>query len=244
MVSRLSGRSSRAANSACAGDRFASENAIAHRQFQGHGLSAYAPEATAEQVAEVSDNVGPIHRLAIAADASVKLVETGITSGAIDVENGLSPELFGAAVSLGVDTADGEIDAGCDLLIPADLSVRNTTVAAAVMGVLNRTEPVSIVGPGSGTTDAMWKTKVAAIRDAMFRARNFATSPHELLQVIGNADLAAEAALIAQAATRRTRSADFRYVHRSCSFHRGAILPLVLKPGASLRISPLNPRTF
>lgn len=183
---------------------FASENAIAHRQFQGHGLSAYAPEATAEQVAEVSDNVGPIHRLAIAADASVKLVETGITSGAIDVENGLSPELFGAAVSLGVDTADGEIDAGCDLLIPADLSVGNTTVAAAVMGVLNRTEPVSIVGPGSGTTDAMWKTKVAAIRDAMFRARNFATSPHELLQVIGNADLAAEAALIAQAATRRT----------------------------------------
>lgn len=183
---------------------FASDNAIAQRTFQGHGLSAYASEATAEQIAEVKDNVGPIHRLAIAADASVELVETGITSGAIDVENGLTQSDFDAAMTLGIKIADREIDAGTDLLIPADLSVANTTIAAAVMGVLTHTEPVAIVGPGSGTTDAMWKTKVAAIRDAMFRARNFATSPHELLQVIGNADLAAEAALIAQAASRRT----------------------------------------
>ena len=183
---------------------FASENAIAHREFQGHGLSAFAPEATGEQVNEVANNVGPIHRLAVAVDASVELIESGITSGAIDVENGLSPETFDTAMKLGTNTADNEIDAGADLLIPADLTVANTTIAAAVMGVLTRTEPVAIVGPGSGTTDAMWKTKVAVIRNAMFRARNFATSPHELLQVIGNADLAAEAALIAQAASRRT----------------------------------------
>src|SRR5699024_5629762 len=120
------------------------------------------------------------------------LVETNITSAAIDVDNGLSPEQFAAATTLGKDTADREIDAGADLLIPADLAVANTTVAAAVMGVLSRTEPVAIVGPGSGTTDAM------------FRARHVATDAQELLQVIGNADLAAEAALIAQAATRRT----------------------------------------
>ena len=183
---------------------FASENGIAQRTFQGHGLSAYAPEATGEQVAEVEASIGPVYRLAIAADASVELLKTDITSGAIDVENGLSPEQLQSAMELGKNTADREIDAGTDLLIPADLAVANSTVAAAVMGVLSRTEPVAIVGPGSGTTDAMWKTKVAVIRDAMFRARNFATSPQELLQVIGNADLAAEAALIAQAATRRT----------------------------------------
>jgi len=183
---------------------FASTNAIAQRTFQGHGLSAFAPAATGEQVAEVAGNVGPIHRLAIAGDASVELVETNITSAAIDVDNGLSPEQFAAATALGKDTADREIDAGADLLIPADLAVANTTVAAAVMGVLSRTEPVAIVGPGSGTTDAMWKTKVTVIRDAMFRARHVATDAQELLQVIGNADLAAEAALIAQAATRRT----------------------------------------
>ena len=183
---------------------FASENAIAHRTFEGHGLSAYAPEATSEQIEEVNNNAGPIHRLAIAADASVELVILDLTAGAIDAENALSSEDFATALQKGVDTANREIDSGADLLIPADLTVANTTVAAAVMGVLTRTEPVAIVGPGSGTTDAMWKTKVAVIRDAMFRARNFATSPKELLQVIGNADLVAEAALIAQAASRRT----------------------------------------
>src|SRR5699024_3371426 len=49
---------------------FASNNAIAQRTFQGHGLSAFAPEATGEQIAEIEANIGPIHRLAIAADAS------------------------------------------------------------------------------------------------------------------------------------------------------------------------------
>ena len=183
---------------------FASNNAIAQRTFQGHGLSAFAPEATGEQIAEIEANIGPIHRLAVAADASVELVKTDICSGSIDVENGLSSEQLNSAMTLGVSCADREIDAGSDLLIPADIAVGNSTVAAAVMGVLSQTEPVAIVGPGSGTTDAMWKTKVSVIRDAMFRARNFATSPHELMQVIGNADLAAEAALIAQAAARRT----------------------------------------
>src|SRR5690625_4470290 len=99
---------------------FASENGIAQRTFQGHGLSAYAPEATGEQVAEVEASIGPVHRLAIAADASVELLNTDITSGAIDVENGLSPEQLQSAMELGKNTADREIDAGTDLLIPAE----------------------------------------------------------------------------------------------------------------------------
>src|SRR5699024_1704045 len=116
------------------------------------------PEATGEQVAEVEASIGPVHRLAIAADASVELLKTDITSGAIDVENGLSPEQLQSAMVLGMNTADREIDAGTDLLMHSDLAVCNSTVVTAVMCLLSRTEQVAIVGPGSGTTDAMWKS--------------------------------------------------------------------------------------
>ena len=59
-----------------------------------------------------------------------------------------------------------------DLLIPAELGVGGTSVAAVLMGSFTATEAGCHRGPGSGTTDAMWKTKVTVIRDAMFRIHN------------------------------------------------------------------------
>ncbi|GAB2504493.1 hypothetical protein GCM10027031_10330 [Corynebacterium atrinae] len=116
----------------------------------------------------------------------------------------MSPEQFGRALEIGRRVADEEIDAAADLLIPGDLGVATTTVAAAVMGALTRTEPVAIVGPGVGVSDEMWKIKVAAIRDAMFRVRGQVATPLETLRMISSPDFVALVAFIAQAAARRT----------------------------------------
>ncbi|MDY3127301.1 MAG: nicotinate-nucleotide--dimethylbenzimidazole phosphoribosyltransferase [Corynebacterium sp.] len=183
---------------------FASGNAIAAHQFQGAGLSALVPEATHEQAKEIADNIGPIHTAARRAEASVRLVQQRAIGGAIDSVDGLTVDELDQALALGVRVADEEADSGADLLLPADISVANSTIAAAVMGTLARIEPVAIVGPGSGLTDAMWKTKVSVIRDAMFRARKVSGDPIKLLQCIGNPDLAAQTALIAHSAVRRT----------------------------------------
>ena len=186
---------------------FAGHNSIAGAQYQGAGLSAFAPAATDEQVGELRAGAGPVSALARRHGVGVSLINVTDTcgpAGGIDTSDAMDAATVDAAFELGAKTANSAVDAGADLLIPAELGVGATTVAAAVMGVMTRTEPVQIVGPGSGTTDAMWKTKVRVVRDAMFRARNFASDPRELIQLIGSPNLAALTAFIAQAAQRRT----------------------------------------
>src|SRR5690606_6472883 len=116
----------------------------------------------------------------------------------------MDAEQFARALEIGRRVADQEIDSGADLLIPGDLGVGNTTVAAAVLGAFTATEPVAVVGPGSGITEELWKIKVEAIRDAMFRVRGLTDQPEELLRKIGSPDLVALVAFIAQATARRT----------------------------------------
>ncbi|APT92200.1 hypothetical protein CPHO_04065 [Corynebacterium phocae] len=187
---------------------FAGQHGIAAR-----GVSAFAPEATTQQLQELEDGLSPAHALArIAhpggAHGSAPAIVTVATppSGAIDVADALSEQQLEDAFTLGREVADKEIDAGADFLIPANLGVGSTTVAATVMGLITGTEPVAIIGPGSGITDQLWKAKVRVIRDAMFRARDLRhlTYPRDIIRTIGGYDLAALTAFIAQAAARRT----------------------------------------
>lgn len=177
---------------------FAGENRVA-----SHGISAYALEANQQLRQELSEGVGPIHALAHHAGASIRVHDCA-PAGDISTEDAMDAPGLHAAYQTGENAADAAIDEGSGLVIPADLGVGDTTVAAAVMGVLTQTEPVAVVGPGSGITDEMWKIKVSTIRDAMFRARSMATSPYELMAVAGSPVLAALTGCIVRAAARRT----------------------------------------
>ena len=73
-----------------------------------------------------------------------------------------------------------------------------------MIAALTDSEPVAVVGRGTGVDDEGWIRKTAAIRDALYRARGLSSSPLALLQVCGGADLAAMAGFCAQAAVRRT----------------------------------------
>ncbi|STC68464.1 nicotinate-nucleotide--dimethylbenzimidazole phosphoribosyltransferase [Corynebacterium pilosum] len=180
------------------------------------GISAYPQEASVAQAEEIQAGGGPVHTMARAAGAAVRLVDVSLdrdawgeervarSSGAIDVEDAMTSEQFQRAIEIGQRLADQEIDAGADVIIPADLGVGNTTVAAAVFGALTRTEPVVAVGPGSGINDEAWKTKVAVIRDAMFRVRTFRDDLPAVLTAISAPCFVTLVGLIAQAAVRRT----------------------------------------
>ena len=190
---------------------FAGDHGVSAR-----GLSAYAPSASVEQATELQAGGGPAHIFARATGASVRLIDVSLdhdawseervcrSSGAIDVEDAMTEPELERALEVGRRVADQEVDAGADILIPGDLGVGVTTVAAALMGTYSRTEPVAVVGPGSGINDDMWKVKVSVIRDAMFRARNLRAQPVEVLRCIGSPDLAALVGFIGQAASRRT----------------------------------------
>lgn len=180
-------------------------------------VSAYPVEVTAQMAANIDRGGAAINALATAAGAGVRVVDMAIDteagdlsaykvrrgSGDISAEDALTAEETVAAVEAGRRIADGEVDAGADLLIPGDMGIGNTTVAATLIAAVTGAEPVEAVGHGTGIDDAGWARKTAAVRDALFRARRV-SDPLGLLRCCGGADLAALAGFCAQAAIRRT----------------------------------------
>lgn len=185
------------------------------------GVSAFPPEVTAQMVATIEAGGAAINVLAELAGASVRIVDVAVDSdaplspeigaykvrrgsGNIAVEDALSAAEVAAAVAAGRRIADEEVDAGADLLIAGDMGIGNTTAATTLIAALTDSEPVAVVGRGTGVDDAGWARKTAAIRDALYRSRSVSTDPACLLRVCGGADLAAMAGFCAQAAVRRT----------------------------------------
>ena len=185
------------------------------------GVSAFPAEVTAQMVANFDAGGAAINVLAEAAGATVRVVDIAVDvdephsasigahkvrrgSGNIAVEDALTADEAQAAVEAGRRIADEEVDAGADLLIAGDMGIGNTTAATALIAALTGAEPVVVVGRGTGINDAGWSRKVAAVRDALYRARGLTADPLGLLRVCGGADLAAMAGFCAQAAVRRT----------------------------------------
>ncbi len=199
---------------------FAGDHGIARA-----GVSAYPAEVTAQMVTAFLAGGAALNVLADLAGATVRVLDLAVDadppasvpgyaevarykvrrgSGSIDREDALSRAEAEQAFAAGVAVADEEVDAGADLLIPADMGIGNTTPAAVLVAAIADVEPVQVVGRGSGVDDAGWMRKIAAIRDALRRARPVADDPLGLLAAVGGADLAATAGFLVQAAVRRT----------------------------------------
>jgi nicotinate-nucleotide--dimethylbenzimidazole phosphoribosyltransferase len=183
------------------------------------GVSAYPSEVTGQMVRNFLDGGAAVNVLARGAGASVRVVDMAVdadtpdvvsarkirrSSGSIDREDALTEDQAHAAINAGRAVADEEVDAGSDLLIAGDMGIGNTTPAAVLIAALTGTEPVAVVGRGTGIDDNAWMRKTAAIRDALRRARKVVDDPVALLRTSAGADIAALAGFLAQAAVRRT----------------------------------------
>ena len=185
------------------------------------GVSAYPAEVTAQMVANFEAGGAAINVLAEVAGATVRVIDVAVDaaeplspsigahkvrrgSGNIAVEDALTDDEVAAALDAGRRIADEEVDSGADILIAGDMGIGNTTPATTLIAALTDSEPVAVIGRGTGVDDAGWARKTAAIRDALFRSRAAAGDPVALLRICGGADLAAMAGFCAQAAVRRT----------------------------------------
>lgn len=191
---------------------FAGDHGIARK-----GVSAYPPEVTAQMVANFQAGGAAINVLAGVAGATVRVVDMAVavdtsagdrkvrrSSGSIDTEDALTEDEVEAALAAGKAVADEEVDAGADVLIAGDMGIGNTTPAAVLIAAITGSEPVAVVGRGTGIDDRTWMRKTAAIRDALRRAKPVTADPVALLRTTAGADLTAMAAFLAQAAVRRT----------------------------------------
>jgi nicotinate-nucleotide--dimethylbenzimidazole phosphoribosyltransferase len=185
------------------------------------GVSAYPTEVTAAMVANFAAGGAAVNVLAEVAGAGVRVVDIAVdtdepaspaigahkirrSSGNIAVEDALTPDEVVQAIDAGRAIADDEVDSGADLLIAGDMGIGNTTPATTLIAALTDSEPVAVVGRGTGIDDAGWARKTAAIRDALYRTRRISADPVALLRICGGADLAAMTGFLAQAAVRRT----------------------------------------
>lgn len=181
------------------------------------GVSVHPAGTTAKLVAAVREQSAPVTVVASATGATVRVVDVALDqepddqahhvrrgSGRIDREDALTAEEAERAFAVGRALADEEVDAGADLLVPVSLGVGATTPASTLVAALTGTEPVAVVGRGSGIDDNAWMRKTAAVRDALRRAKPHTRDPLALLRVAGGADLAAIAGFCAQSALRRT----------------------------------------
>lgn len=195
---------------------FAGDHGVAAK-----GVSAYPTEVTAQLLGTMLTGGAAINVLAAAAGAGVRVVDMAVDtetsamrsigefkvrrgSGSIDVEDALTDEEARAAIAAGRKIADAEVDGGADLLIAGDLGIGNSTPASVLVAALTGSEPVAVVGRGSGIDDNAWMRKAAAVRDALRRARLVLADPVALLRTSAGADIAAMAGFLAQAAVRRT----------------------------------------
>ena len=186
------------------------------------GVSAYPPEVTAAMVRTFVSGLAGVSVLARQHGVGVRVLDLGVDadlsdlgadvtrhkvrrgSGSIDREDALTADELDAAFAAGVAVADEEVDAGADLLIAGDMGIGNTTVAAALVGASLGLSPLEVVGGGTGVDDEAWARKVAALRDALHRARGVRNDGLALLRTVGSADTAAMTGFLLQAAARKT----------------------------------------
>lgn len=183
------------------------------------GVSAFPPAVTAQMVANFTSGGAAVNVLAREHGARVRVEDLAVdadtpdavsrfkvrrSSGDLTREDALTTEQTRAALAAGRAIADEEIDSGADLLIAGEMGIGNTTPATVLVGLLTDSEPVVVVGRGTGIDDNGWIRKTAAVRDGMRRARPHARVPLELLRTVAGAEVTAMAGFLAQAALRRT----------------------------------------
>ncbi len=184
------------------------------------GVSAHPDGATVALANAVMDGTSPGGTVARLSGVGVRVVDVSVDadpmpgdvsrdrvrrrSGAINVTDACTLNEVMQAFALGRRVADEEVDAGADFMLLGNVGVGSTTAAAALVGLLTRSNAAQVTGRGSGIDDGTWMRKCAAVRDAMRRGRPVLGEQLRLLAVAGGPDLAAMSGFLIQAAIRRT----------------------------------------
>lgn len=183
-----------------------------------HGVSAYPAAVTPAMVRTfVAGRAGVsvlaaqhgvrLRVLDLAVDADLSDLDPAVTehkvrrgSGAIHVEDALTPAEAQQALEVGALVAREEVAAGAQLLISGDMGIGNTTPTAALVAAVLGLPADEVVGRGTGVDEAGLRRKTEVVRSALLRTEGRHDDPVDLLVALGGADLAAAVGFLAEAA--------------------------------------------
>ena len=182
-----------------------------------HGVSAYPSAVTEAMVRTIVAGRAGVSALArehgvavtvldIAVDADLSDLPAAVTSrkvrrgsGAIHVEDALTPAETRRSLDLGASVAAELVDDGAQVLMTGDLGIGNTTPAAALVAASLGLPADEVTGRGTGIDDEGWTRKRDVVAAALARAGGRAADPVDLLTALGSADLAATVGFLASA---------------------------------------------
>ena len=194
---------------------FAGDHGVA-----AHGVSAYPAAVTEAMVRTIVSGRAGVSALArehgvrvivldIAVDADLSDLPDEVTclkvrrgSGAIHLEDALSPDETTRAIAVGRAVARDLIASGAQLLMTGDLGIGNTTPAAALVAAALGLPADEVTGRGTGIDDAGWSRKRHVIAQALVRVGDRVSDPVDALTALGSADLAAAVGFLLEASER------------------------------------------
>ena len=178
---------------------FAGDHGVAAPGRAGGAVSAFPAEVTAQMVANFEAGGAAANQLARAAGAgfSVLAIEPGRPTRDI----ALAPAMDEAETCAAMAAGAAALPEGCDLLVPGEMGIGNTTAAAAICHALHGGAAADWTGRGTGVDAAGLDAKRRAVEAAVRRAG--APRGLEALRQLGGREIAAIAGAIL--AARRAR---------------------------------------
>jgi nicotinate-nucleotide--dimethylbenzimidazole phosphoribosyltransferase len=187
-----------------------------------HGVSAFPPAITGAMVRTFIAGKAAVNALAATHAVTVRVLDIGVdddfadldeatraaltahkvrrSSGAIHLEDALTPGQTRQALDAGAAIAREEIRSGAQLLISGDMGIGSTTPAAALIAAGLGVPASEVVGRGTGIDDHALAHKTDVIDTALQRAGSRTVDPIDTLTAVGSADLAATTGYLLAAA--------------------------------------------
>jgi nicotinate-nucleotide--dimethylbenzimidazole phosphoribosyltransferase len=122
----------------------------------------------------------------------------------LSVEPALTRHEATAALTVGIEVADGLVGGGARVLVAGDMGIANTTPAAALIAAYTGTPARAVTGRGTGVDDETYARKVGVVAAALDRHRPDPADAIGVLAAVGGLEHAAIAGFLLGAAARRT----------------------------------------
>ena len=184
------------------------------------GVSAFPQEVTAQMVGNFLAGGAASNVLARAAGARVIVVDVGVAGEvpshpdlvARRIAPGTRNMTLGpamtetealAAIAVGVEVVERELERGIDLVATGDMGIANTTASSALVAAITGRPAAEVIGRGTGVDDAGLDRKVAAVERALATNRPSSGDPLALLAAVGGLEIAGLVGVILGAAAHR-----------------------------------------
>jgi nicotinate-nucleotide--dimethylbenzimidazole phosphoribosyltransferase len=179
--------------------------AAADHGVAAEGVSAYPQEVTRQMLANFEGGGAAVSVLARRAGARVVVVDVGVgnPTGNIAVGPALSRDETDALVGRGRADATRLHADGVRIVVPGEMGIANSTVAAALAAALTGAGPAEVCGPGTGLAAEGVAHKVDVVRRALTANDVDSGDALGVLAALGGRELAYLAGLVLGAHSSR-----------------------------------------